>query len=289
MVCNANPFQLTRSRGAWQTATIITIYQCHFNSHAHVERDPALLFFSFSSSIFQLTRSRGAWLAIPKLSIPAIRISTHTLTWSVTRCILPYVIPPKISTHTLTWSVTSWIPGKTHWQEQFQLTRSRGAWQTYHPEKFGYDYFNSHAHVERDDMREKRGMTQDISTHTLTWSVTSGAPRRSRSGRFQLTRSRGAWREVDPHLKDKRDFNSHAHVERDIADEYGYEKYSRFQLTRSRGAWRAENGNDYFAVIISTHTLTWSVTCKEKGFTIWICHFNSHAHVERDIPMQWRC
>ena len=32
-------------------------------------------------------------------------------------------------------------------------------------------------------------------------------------------------------------FNSHAHVERD-----------------------AENGNDYFAVIISTHTLTWSVT-----------------------------
>ena len=33
--------------------------------------------------------------------------------------------------------------------------------------------FNSHAHVERDDMREKRGMTQDISTHTLTWSVTS--------------------------------------------------------------------------------------------------------------------
>ena len=34
-------------------------------------------------------------------------------------------------------------------------------------------HFNSHAHVERDDMREKRGMTQDISTHTLTWSVTS--------------------------------------------------------------------------------------------------------------------
>ena len=172
---------------------------------------------------------------------------------------------------------------------------------------FTLSYFNSHAHVERDDMREKRGMTQDISTHTLTWSVTSvykslwsawiisthtltwsvtsGAPRRSRSGRFQLTRSRGAWREVDPHLKDKRDFNSHAHVERDIADEYGYEKYSRFQLTRSRGAWRAENGNDYFAVIISTHTLTWSVTCKEKGFTIWICHFNSHAHVERDASL----
>ena len=131
-------------------------------------------------------------------------------------------------------------------------------------------------------MREKRGMTQDISTHTLTWSVTSvykslwsawiisthtltwsvtsGAPRRSRSGRFQLTRSRGAWREVDPHLKDKRDFNSHAHVERDIADEYGYEKYSRFQLTRSRGAWR------------------FSEKLKRT-----LSNFNSHAHVERDF------
>ena len=150
MVCNANPFQLTRSRGAWLDVSChmlyllkfqltrsrgawpaahrgeavrgdfnshahverdarltriwkINVISTHtltwsvtlltsmvmksiadFNSHAHVERDPALLFFSFSSSIFQLTRSRGAWLAIPKLSVPAIRISTHTLTWSVT-------------------------------------------------------------------------------------------------------------------------------------------------------------------------------------------------------------
>ena len=42
--------------------------------------------------------------------------------------------------------------------------------QAHHETRFN---FNSHAHVERDDMREKRGMTQDISTHTLTWSVTS--------------------------------------------------------------------------------------------------------------------
>ncbi len=57
--------------------------------------------------------------------------------------------------------------------------------------------------------------------------------------RFQLTRSRGAW-----HWKGvtrngfKNNFNSHAHVERDcLADWLKYEN-----------------------VIISTHTLTWSVT-----------------------------
>ena len=164
--------------------------------------------------------------------------------------------------------------------------------------------FNSHAHVERDAINWFHRKNIQISTHTLTWSVTHMVIVVGNSELFQLTRSRGAWRHerkkrhdtryFNSHAHVERDFgvqvslicmnyfNSHAHVERDIADEYGYEKYSRFQLTRSRGAWRAENGNDYFAVIISTHTLTWSVTCKEKGFTIWICHFNSHAHVERD-------
>ena len=109
-------------------------------------------------------------------------------------------------------------------------------------------------------MREKRGMTQDISTHTLTWSVTSvykslwsawiisthtltwsvtsGAPRRSRSGRFQLTRSRGAWR--------------HKCI-------YPYWQIFKFQLTRSRGAWHSCK-NTLSAFPISTHTLTWSVT-----------------------------
>ena len=54
-------------------------------------------------------------------------------------------------------------------------------------------------------------------------------------------------------------FNSHAHVERDII-----------------GA----NPEEIFA--ISTHTLTWSVTGK-CGKRDSVCrHFNSHAHVERD-------
>ena len=55
------------------------------------------------------------------------------------------------------------------------------------------------------------------------------------------------------------DFNSHAHVERDVA-----------------------GGGSNQGTAISTHTLTWSVTdflwnADETKF-----HFNSHAHVERD-------
>ena len=53
--------------------------------------------------------------------------------------------------------------------------------------------FNSHAHVERDRLKDLREDNENISTHTLTWSVTnlsrySAGLRRS----FQLTRSRGA-------------------------------------------------------------------------------------------------
>ena len=53
-------------------------------------------------------------------------ISTHTLTWSVTGEALKHIIVPKISTHTLTWSVTLATQGQ-HGGSKFQLTRSRGA------------------------------------------------------------------------------------------------------------------------------------------------------------------
>ena len=36
-------------------------------------------------------------------------------------------------------------------------------------------------------------------------------------------------------------------------------------------------------IIISTHTLTWSVTSKLHSFANAYSHFNSHAHVERDF------
>ena len=54
--------------------------------------------------------------------------------------------------------------------------------------------FNSHAHVERDNSTPNFDKRSDISTHTLTWSVTSG---------LFMEQIRII------------NFNSHAHVERD--------------------------------------------------------------------------
>ena len=53
-------------------------------------------------------------------------ISTHTLTWSVTDIMFDFSAATPISTHTLTWSVTK---KAKNWLQisGFQLTRSRGA------------------------------------------------------------------------------------------------------------------------------------------------------------------
>ena len=99
----------------------------------------------------------------------------------------------------------------------FQLTRSRGAWPWYAdrfcaPSYFNshahverdifrtaneciWHYFNSHAHVERDAVFDNLIVKSDISTHTLTWSVTS-------THWVLITQCEN--------------FNSHAHVERDL-------------------------------------------------------------------------
>ena len=119
-----------------------------FNSHAHVERDGC-------------TDEQLAELQ---------KISTHTLTWSVTLSMrkqcsaighfnshahverdkpsLSMKPPSVISTHTLTWSVTLLFK-----------------WATF---------------------------SSGISTHTLTWSVTTSNALIISGFSFQLTRSRGA-------------------------------------------------------------------------------------------------
>ena len=121
-------------------------------------------------------------------------ISTHTLTWSVTFLTLFYRATALISTHTLTWSVTKcftilWI--STEFQltrsrgawlvillsffaiSSFQLTRSRGAWLRMIHGNWPTVNFNSHAHVERDNWLKYENVIKEISTHTLTWSVTT--------------------------------------------------------------------------------------------------------------------
>ena len=76
--------------------------------------------------------------------------------------------------------------------------------------------FNSHAHVERDEHKLHTGLLLgQISTHTLTWSVTDG---------------------LTGDLDGISDFNSHAHVERDQMTRVRGLWNKTFQLTRSRGA-----------------------------------------------------
>ena len=77
----------------------------NFNSHAHVERDLLSLMklsdLSNFNSHAHVERDQWVLLAWQNFSI-----STHTLTWSVTKDFLRYAIGKIISTHTLTWSVT---------------------------------------------------------------------------------------------------------------------------------------------------------------------------------------
>ena len=115
-------------------------------------------------------------------------------------------------------------------------------------------YFNSHAHVERDVQQRRIKRHKDISTHTLTWSVTISLFTHIDSSLFQLTRSRGAW-------LSKRNKNH---------------TVNEFQLTRSRGAWRLEKSTPCNHLQISTHTLTWSVT-PVFNYSIENIHISTHT------------
>ena len=251
-------FQLTRSRGAWPKGYCYCYAKVHFNSHAHVERDQGLVcpqepWIYFNSHahverdmvlvlsisfdrVFQLTRSRGAWL--------------NFLTM---KC-----ISPKFQ---LTRSRGAW-PGITKTQNHhyiFQLTRSRGAWHNqYHTASY-LCHFNSHAHVERDSQLSVKMSGAVISTHTLTWSVTICFEIFLSHRQFQLTRSRGAWRQWQILRDSLSHFNSHAHVERDprrtgkYAESWNFNSHAHVERDAEKDKLCKE-------FVISTHTLTWSVT-----------------------------
>ena len=77
----------------------------NFNSHAHVERDYE---FSKDSGRLNISTHTLTWSVTKNeyYSLKKINISTHTLTWSVTNCNTSFNLFNVISTHTLTWSVT---------------------------------------------------------------------------------------------------------------------------------------------------------------------------------------
>ena len=82
-----------------------TVKETNFNSHAHVERD----FTQLLSSIMRDNFNSHAHVERDSNKNGKSRfkkISTHTLTWSVTIFGLLIYGDTMISTHTLTWSVT---------------------------------------------------------------------------------------------------------------------------------------------------------------------------------------
>ena len=186
-------FQLTRSRGAWRCTGTLRNSACRFQLTRSRGAWPTKTAMAAFRIAFQLTRSRGAWLVDSFDEIVIFDFNSHA---HVERDSVMYIRPraKAISTHTLTWSVTPWCrhPAGGYqfqltrsrgawrhtlnniWTAQiFQLTRSRGAWRL-HWIFFPYhNNFNSHAHVERDRLKDLREDNENISTHTLTWSVTS--------------------------------------------------------------------------------------------------------------------
>ena len=78
----------------------------------------------------------------------------------------------KISTHTLTWSVTValwyWNSLLPHFNSHAHVERDAHTFKIIKAIK----HFNSHAHVERDPRKTVYSKYVRISTHTLTWSVT---------------------------------------------------------------------------------------------------------------------
>ena len=143
----------------------------------------------------------------------------------------------------------------------FQLTRSRGAWLLGGAVKSILFDFNSHAHVERDDDLFKKLDNLEISTHTLTWSVTiciyTACLITKWISTHTLTWSVTCYRRCKKQKGDH--FNSHAHVERDGP--------------QMMAGW--------FRLHFNSHAHVERDLC-------FLCHlisfanFNSHAHVERD-------
>ena len=218
---------------------------------------------------FQLTRSRGAWRDACMVCNANPNFNSHA---HVERDIrYPWKIRKNwISTHTLTWSVTSGISQRTFC---IAISTHTLTWSV------TIIYWTNYK-------------TWKISTHTLTWSVTITASLWMISRTFQLTRSRGAW-QLRPYIGNSTtNFNSHAHVERDISGApqgfkgLNFNSHAHVERDVSRWSWnfskrhfnshahveRDVNIFDIFSFFhISTHTLTWSVTSADFViYCIWI-------------------
>ena len=136
-----------------------------------------------------------------------------------------------------------------------------------------------------------------ISTHTLTWSVTWSIYSKWPIWKFQLTRSRGAWRVFQACKRSLWNFNSHAHVERDVniiapptlQGYFNSHAHVERDPFNNANCQHDNNFNSHAHVerdkclpvlliqqYISTHTLTWSVTMNEH-FASGLTNISTHT------------
>ena len=106
-----------------------------------------------------------------------------------------------------------------------------------------------------------------ISTHTLTWSVTSPAEKGIVSDCISThTLTWSVTRLMYSARQERSNFNSHAHVERDCC---GRQFMRLTAISTHTLTWSVTGAFKTFdvALKISTHTLTWSVTEPEDEET----------------------
>ena len=111
-------------------------------------------------------------------------------------------------------------------------------------------------------MVENGGLDRDkISTHTLTWSVTTMG---------------------SACVAEFFNFNSHAHVERDPL--LPLPQCLSFQISTHTLTWSVTQSKFYDSKVTYDFNSHAHVERDEQNcnYLPWQCHFNSHAHVERD-------
>ena len=212
--------------------TALPLYCTNFNSHAHVERDCTIL-----------------------QAITSLSISTHTLTWSVTGFKKGEFVGVEYFNSHAHVERDAAVVNFQPCQSQFQLTRSRGAWR---------GSWNRIPCRQQFQLTRSRGawhiitalafVCLDISTHTLTWSVT--IPRGQERQLYLISTHTLTWSVT--------------------CCVNGYHHLHLFQLTRSRGAWLDWHLNSQMPVSISTHTLTWSVTIADCKCSV-ISYISTHT------------
>ena len=165
-------FQLTSSRGGWQSVLKHTSVSKTISTHILTRRMTLVVGFRLLLTTFQLTSSRGGWQQEYILSC-VLDISTHILTRRMT---FPY---------RLTILQYKNFNSHPHEEDDFHMSKHH----------IGMTYISTHILTRRMTLKmEYQYHRLQISTHILTRRMTPNDYWQYNLYSFQLTSSRGGWR-----------------------------------------------------------------------------------------------